>query len=96
MTFKAEMKLEKRQKNSGIEKNEWDKAFTPYQRKNYDNAKQVQSSDTSKAKEDQPSKTNQSTRTQELSNRKNGSTNYPRPNLGFCYRCNQKGYLSNQ
>ena len=95
MVFKAELKLEKRQKNSGTKKNQWEKAFIPYQRKNYDNTKQAQGSGTSKAKEGQPSKTNQSPRTQELST-KNSSTNYPRPNLGFCYRRNQNGHLSNQ
>ena len=63
MAFKAEWKLEKRQKNSGIEKNLWEKAFAPYQRKNYDNAKQAQGSGTTMAKEGQPSKTTHSPRT---------------------------------
>ena len=96
MTFKAELKLEKRQKNSGTKKNQWEKSFTPYQRKNYDTNKQVQGFSTSRAKEEQPSKTSQGPRFQVPSTKKNTSTNYPRPNLGFCYRCNQKGHLSNQ
>ncbi|TYK13853.1 uncharacterized protein E5676_scaffold832G00370 [Cucumis melo var. makuwa] len=82
MAFKAEMKLEKRQKNNGTKKNKWDKTFTPYQRKNYDNVRQVQGFGTSKAKE-QSSKANQSPRTQEISNKKSSSTNYPRPKWNF-------------
>lgn len=49
-----------------------------------------------KRKKTQFSKANQSSRIQKVSNKKSGSTSYPRQNLGFCYRWNQKGHLSNQ
>lgn len=65
MAYKSEIKLDKRYKGSSSKTHTWDKSFTSYQWKNYD-SKQGQSSNSTWSEEDQPQKTNQSLRNQEI------------------------------